>query len=71
MISSLKNAPMSAAGFDPEVQEFQNALATLFNVHYLLELEASNADHVRRYLKLADPAMETLLRFSRGARESA
>jgi hypothetical protein len=61
----IKKSPRSVAGFDVDMREFQNALETLFNVHYLLELEANNPDHVRQYLRLADPAMETLMLMSR------
>jgi hypothetical protein len=65
MIPGIGKSSKSVAGFDVGVREFQNALETLFNVHYLLELEANNPDHVRRYLRMADPAMETLLLMSR------
>ena len=64
MIRGFNKGPEDVAGFDDGVREFQNALATLLNVHYLLELEANDPNHVRQYLKLADPAMETLLRIS-------
>ena len=71
MLRGLRKSPKSVAGFDSGVREFQNALATLLNVHYLLELEANNPDHVRRYLKLADPAIETLMRMAATRAETA
>ena len=69
MIPGVKTCAENVGGFDVGVREFQNALETLFNVHYLLELEANNPEHVRRYLKLADPALETLLLLSRSGVE--
>jgi len=45
-------------------------LETLLNVLYLLELEANNPEHVRRYLRLTDPAIETLLTIFKAISES-
>ena len=67
----LENSTNGIAGFDYDLREFQNAVATLLNVFYLLELEASNPEHVRRYLKLTDPAMECLLKILKERLESA
>ena len=70
MIRGLNQSSERAAGFDHGVREFQNAVATLLNVFYLLELEADNPEHVRRYLRLTDPAMESLLKILKARLES-
>ncbi len=70
MVEEQNKSSEKKAGFDYSLQEFQNAVATLLNILYLLELEANNADHVRRYLKMTDPAMESLLRILKERMES-
>ena len=52
-------------GFDKGLQDFHNAVETILNIHYLLELDAGSPENVREYLKLADPAIDTLVRISR------
>lgn len=70
MILRVSNSSDRAAGFDHGLREFQNAVATLLNVFYLLELEADNPKHVRQYLRLTDPAMESLLKILKGKLDS-
>ena len=70
MIRQVNNSSNRVAGFDYSLREFQNAIATLLNIFYLLELEADNPKHVRYYLKLTDPAMESLLRILKAKLES-
>ena len=67
----MNNSSNRVGGFDYGLQEFQNAIATLLNVFYLLELEADNPKHVRRYLRLTDPAMESLLKILKAQLESS
>ena len=71
MARGLNRSTDGVEGIDYGLREFQNAVATLLNVFYLLELEASNPEHVRRYLKLTDPAMECLLKILKERLESA
>ena len=71
MIQRVSNSSNRVAGFDYGLQEFQNAIATLLNIFYLLELEADNPKHVRHYLRLTDPAMESLLKILKAKLESA
>jgi len=67
----LENSTNGIAGFDYDLREFQNAIETLLNVFYLLELEANNPERVRRYLRLTDPAMESLLKILKARLKSA
>jgi hypothetical protein len=70
MMRGESNSSTNGAGFDYGLQEFQNAIETLLNVFYLLELEANNPAHVRKYLRLTDPAMESLLKILKARLES-
>jgi hypothetical protein len=71
MLRGLAKSSHQASDFDYGLREFQNAIETLLNVFYLLELEANNPENVRRYLKLTDPAMESLLKILKSRLESA
>jgi len=71
MVLGLSKSSNGVAGFDYSLREFQNAIETLLNVFYLLELEANNPEHVRRYLRLTDPAMESLLKILKARLESS
>ena len=70
MIRRVDNSSIRGGGFDYSLREFQNAIATLLNVFYLLELEADNPKHVRQYLRLTDPAMESLLKILKAKLEA-
>jgi hypothetical protein len=51
------------------LQDFHNAVEIILNIHFLIEIESGNSDKVRQYLRLADPALDTLLRISRAGEQ--
>jgi hypothetical protein len=65
----VEKATQAIKGFDQGLQDFHNAVETIMNIHYLIELDSANLDNIRQYLRLADPALDTLLRISRAGEQ--